>query len=569
MEQPPLPPFLPRKSYYKRSDIDTIDKIEIDSDNIETPPATRKFLNYSRPGVERSPSTRSRDEEEILGDGQFDRFSSARRTRRYRKSQDGDESVKSDANEAEKQISRPTTLKVKTYPTDTFLTTSKPATDEAEKVAPAATHEAAKVDNELPVERKKETVIKNKIPVLQSSYLRNSRLSATLPHSFKSKLLPSLNGEKSTEEKSDKLTNFKSRLPTKETTITHSNSFIPEIKVRALTPTKSKMEHDLHDEGFEETQSLISDSPSQTTSSGYNYDIDNMDSPSPSTLISSSDSKQILFSRTDSSGSGDASNYEAKIEALNKQNKLSAKSKPETKVSLLPKRTSSLKLQSKLSNVTNNNGTEESHNSKVTRSASMNRSPTHKNEFNNDNSSKNTRFVVKSSSASKIKAPSLGPPKTTEIKNSIQRSPSKSSLKSSRSSLNSCASISTVKTVKSNPKMDNYKNVIKTLASNLQKSASKSPAAAKIVKKPLAPSQIRHPANTIVPSRSNSSAGCVEQPNRKVSLNLSTSFKENSSDQMNKLMHSSSQNFMKPTASSSAKDTTEVKPKLIVRAPFK
>lgn len=568
MEQPPLPPFLPRKTNYKRNDIDTIDKIEIDSDNIETPPATRKFLNYSRPSVERSPSTRSRDEEEILGDGQFDRFSSARRTRRYRKSQDGDESVKSDANDSEKQISRPTTLKVKTYPLDTALVVSKQTANETEKVAPSVTPEATIADNEPQVEKKKETVIKNKIPVLQSSYLRNSRLSATLPHSFKSKLLPSVNSEKSGEEKSNKLTNFKSRLPTKEPTITHSNSFFPEIKVRALTPTKSKMEHDLHDEGFEETQSLISDSPSQTTSSGYNYDIDNMDSPSPSTLISSSDSKQILFSRTDSSGSGDASNYEAKVEALNKQNKATSKSKPETKVSLLPKRTSSLKLQSKLSNVTSNNPNDESHSAKVARSASMNRSPTQKNEFSNENSSKNTRFIVKSSSTSKIKAPSLGPPKTTEIKNSIQRSPSKSSLKSSRSSLNSCASISTVKTVKSNPKMDNYKNVIKTLASNLQKSANKSPGAAKIVKKPLAPSQIRHSANTIVPSRSSSSVGCNEQP-RKVSLNLSTSFKENSSDQMNKLMHSSSQNFMKPTASSSAKDTTEIKPKLVVRAPFK
>lgn len=427
-------------------------------------------MSYSRP-VERTPS--SRDEEETLGDGQFDRFSSARRTRRYRKSQDGDD--KSDAND-EKQI-RPTSLKVKP-------------------------HETLPVEPKVEEAPKKEAVIKNKIPVLQSSYLRNSRLSATLPHSFKSKL-------------DDKPT-FKSRLPTKE-------NFIPEIKVRALTPTKGKMEHD-HDEGFEETQSLISDSPSQTTSSGYNYDIDNMDSPSPSTLISSSDSKQILFSRTDSSGSGDA---EVKIETK----------KASDKVSLLPKRTSSLKLQSKT--IANDES------SKVARSVSMNRT---KNEVPNDSSK---RFVVKSK---------LGPAKTTEIK----RSPSKSSLKSSRSSLNSCASISTVKTVKPNP--NNYKNVIKTLASNLQKSANKSPTA-KIVKKPLAPSQIRHPANTIVPSRSNSSVG-AEQP-RKVSLNLSTSFKENSSDQMNKLMHSSSQNFMKPTASSSAKDTTEIKPKLVVRAPFK
>ena len=50
---------------------------DIDADNVETPPATRR-----RPESAETPT------EESLGDGQFDRFSSARRTRRYKKTSD-------------------------------------------------------------------------------------------------------------------------------------------------------------------------------------------------------------------------------------------------------------------------------------------------------------------------------------------------------------------------------------------------------------------------------------------------------------------------------------------------
>ena len=82
-----LPPFAPRRS---RKGGEVTDKVEIDSDNIETPPATRRILhnyNFEKPDApprcSRLKSEDSKEDEDTLGDGQFDRFSSARRTRRY------------------------------------------------------------------------------------------------------------------------------------------------------------------------------------------------------------------------------------------------------------------------------------------------------------------------------------------------------------------------------------------------------------------------------------------------------------------------------------------------------
>lgn len=504
----------------RRNEIETIDKIEIDSDNIETPPATRKLLNYPRTGTDKPSLT----EEEILGDGQFDRFSSARRTRRYRKAQDDDSAKEIAEVAAEKQILRPTTLKVKSQPVD-----SEDPENKELRLKQWQEKLNTKTDSPVsplsPVSPEPKKEIKNKIPVLQSSYMRNNRLYSTLPHSFKSRIgsntnLRNLNAHK-----------LGTQLEEKE--ITQVSSFIPEIKVRALTPTKTRIEHDLNDEGFEETQSLISDSPSQTTSSGCNYDIDNIDSPSPSMVIS--DTKPSTFNRTDSSGSGDASGCDSKLKEAKK---------PEPK-SLLPKRTASLRLSKPIS-------CDES--SKFARSSSVSRNPNGKSDVKPVERKLNT--------PSRIKTPS------PVIKNNpIQRYPSKSSLKSSRSSLNSCASISTVKNVKPNPKLDNYTKVIKTL-SNLQKS-SRSPN--NNLKKPLTPVQIKNRTNSAAPSRSSSSASSTEPATKRSgSLTLSTSFKENSNEMANDNFHRhNSQSFMRPTASSSAKDMTDSKPKFMIRTPFK
>lgn len=576
-EQPSLPPFAPRKTS-RKNELDVIDKIEIDSDNIETPPAIRKILSHSKTTSDKAPCNRSKDEEEILGDGQFDRFSSARRTRRYRKSQD-DECAKPEAAEtsSEKQRARPTTLKV-TSQSDNSDQEDKDirlkqwqdklngkilSNTDSVKTMPH-TQESPAFENH------KKDIIGNKIPVLQSRYIRNSRLSATLPYSFKSRAVTNSDSKsasidnKTIKPSDSRLTNL--RADDSDTAFTQvTPTFIPEIKVRALTPTKSKMEHESqHDEGFEETQSLISDSPSQTTSSGYNYDIDNIDSPSPSVLNSSSDSKQIIFSRTDSSGSGDAtSGCDSRVELLNRQNKIPQKSKSDPKVSLLPKRTSSLRLQKQLAV---NSGASEP-NAKM-RSLSLSKSPTYSTEYRKSsgvisNLTPVSRYA-KEMTSTQVKTPSKVSSKT-ENKNPIQRYPSRSSLKSSRSSLNSCTSISTVKNVKSSPRLDNYTKVIKSLAS-LQK-VSRSPNTK--IKKPLTqvPDKSKE-ENSTLSSRSSSSASSTETGPRRSELpTLSSGFKENSADRLNKLCNS--QSFMRPTASSSAKDMTETKPKLIVRTPFK
>lgn len=90
-------------------------KIEIDSDNIETPPTTRKIFPsavdkreptpptpcsrrmVSRPIKDLPPSPEDVEPPTTLGDGQFDRFSSARRTRRYKRNPDSSSATGSTA----------------------------------------------------------------------------------------------------------------------------------------------------------------------------------------------------------------------------------------------------------------------------------------------------------------------------------------------------------------------------------------------------------------------------------------------------------------------------------------
>ncbi|XP_076657126.1 FH2 domain-containing protein formin 3 [Halictus rubicundus] len=127
------------------------DKIEIDSDNIETPPATRKLFGPPKEvkPVEKEPCKRercngsfqSRCNESIrnaaaktanhgggnnassgdFGTGNFDRYSATRRTRRYKKVQDSPEKeLKQDAGQSEpfeeKPVQRPHTLPLSEQP---------------------------------------------------------------------------------------------------------------------------------------------------------------------------------------------------------------------------------------------------------------------------------------------------------------------------------------------------------------------------------------------------------------------------------------------------------------------
>ncbi|KAH9639545.1 hypothetical protein HF086_012396 [Spodoptera exigua] len=119
--------------------VEKSDRVEIDSDNLETPPAQRKFNSSFNPPPEREPCrkfqpslpTRSNLSDkasaemkdlcqEILGDGQFDRFSAARRTRRYKRNTDSNSSPEEEKKPeppapeliAETQVIRPSKLEV-------------------------------------------------------------------------------------------------------------------------------------------------------------------------------------------------------------------------------------------------------------------------------------------------------------------------------------------------------------------------------------------------------------------------------------------------------------------------
>lgn len=215
-----LPPFAPRR---KTSDAtnpgDVTDKIDIDSDNIETPPTSRRQIVKPQPVPSKIPTV----EEEILGDGQFDRFSAARRTRRYRKSADDDLSRKSEGYESPKP-NEDTDVRLKKWKDKLMYKTPE--------------------DDNKDFSRNR----------LYSSMPRSSRNQSVIDHGdiMKAvKIYGQLSPEKSVvEPKSlDRVTKI-NRHDNDELSINMKSEFIPEIRVQALTPpTKIRTEHDLNDEG--------------------------------------------------------------------------------------------------------------------------------------------------------------------------------------------------------------------------------------------------------------------------------------------------------------------------------
>ncbi|KAG8230024.1 hypothetical protein J437_LFUL008465, partial [Ladona fulva] len=74
---------------------------DVDAENVETPPALRKVRCSDSTAASRrlhKPSDRvvAEDDEEEMGDGQFERFSAARRTRRYKRISEGGEEADGD-----------------------------------------------------------------------------------------------------------------------------------------------------------------------------------------------------------------------------------------------------------------------------------------------------------------------------------------------------------------------------------------------------------------------------------------------------------------------------------------
>ncbi|XP_075228293.1 uncharacterized protein LOC142328432 isoform X2 [Lycorma delicatula] len=664
-----LPPFIPRRTK-KVQETGVTDRVEIDSDNIETPPATRKLVGIKPRKIDvqdndddlsvRLKSHNEGEDEEILGDGQFDRFSSARRTRRYRKAADEEpqkkqEIITSPEVVPEKQVIRSPTLQAQSYPVETLA----PQDTESRlkrwqdrlkyrgnetSVEEEAIANIAKAGEELqnlghsatlPRSRHRTGIARRDV-IEAFRQLRDGAEDSSLLQSNKNKeedkqksrameigssfTLPRSSRYKNNAEQSPNLavrkygiqqdtpvvidpnisSNSTTKLNNKDrddnqtvrnspTTLQNQdvrskntsqvkNEFIPEIKVHAMTPAKQKSDHiELHDEGFEETQSLVSETPSQGTSSGCNYEGDSVDSPTMK-----KEKKEI--SRLDSSGSGDT-NYETSKKPV----RSSSVRLPERK-SIIPRSSGSLRKTDSQASLIRQNNTDKL--KRTTRSAENSplqrtRVPTSTSKLTSKSSDapkkvpSTDRLLVRtalkrSDSKSMLKRPSsldksnsrLSANSKTSPSNNlmqprkrVERSNSRSSLRSSRSSLNSSTSISTVRNVRPVSGLSNYTNAIKSLTSDLKKNVP-------VVKKPLAPVQLKS-KNSVPASRSSSSGSSIGPTVRrpKVTTGVSTSFKENSGSVPASRSSSSGssigptrrtgQGFMRPTASSAAKDSVD------------
>lgn len=479
-EEKLLPPFAPRR---KTSDStnpgDITDKIDIDSDNIETPPTSRRQIVKPQS----IPLKIQTVEEENLGDGQFDRFSAARRTRRYRKMTEDDLGRKSEGYESPK-ANEETDVRLKKWKDKLMYKTSD--------------------DDNKDFSRNR----------LYSSMPRTTRNQSVVDHGdiMKAvKIYGQLSPEKSIIEPKalDRVTKINLH-DNDESSIHLKSEFIPEIRVQALTPPiKIRTEHDLNDEGFEESVSLMSaESLSQETSSG-NFETE----------------KQIpkTIARADSSGSNDTNSSSGPVApTLRKTNSLKSSIKPiVVRKTELPKRTSSF------------------------RTPQMIQKPTVK-------VIPSIKPIIKSTPVQK---PTIV--RTTSVPKPVERSSSKSSLRSSRSSLNSSNSVSTVKKI---PGIATYTRAINDLTTDLKS------------KKPLNTLQL-HNRDTPVASRSSISGSSIAIPvNKPKSKPLSTSFKENQgrSGMTGITPSRKSLGFMRPTASSTAKDLVDSsKPMPLVKKNFK
>ncbi|XP_072749439.1 uncharacterized protein Form3 [Anoplolepis gracilipes] len=572
------------------------DKIEIDSDNIETPPATRRLFSPPKEvkPVEKEPCKRERCSSSLqsremktailkpigtdLGTGNFDRYSATRRTRRYKKTQDptGDKDTSSPELVCDEKptVQRPSTLALADESTredeDAMLRIWQDKLKRRDVVAPssscdidAALAEIARSGEDLqrlsttttetttttshrnsrlpisqpppPVVAVTNTVLS---PVMQESRPREpvtvlTERAVTSLERHRSMIDPSqvkeavrltsnppsqVNQEQETSSRSfrsenslherdnasriiedekrsiEELRNVEETLekdvrsvddPGDRSLMTRQNSmfrsrFIPDINVTSSSPSSGKVTRDqeLNDEGFEETQSLVSETLSQETSSG-NYETDTHDSTrcSPAELSYSGEQRRRSITTTmdDDDLDGRGNRRSLSVDKLSKSpasTKIFSKKEIARNVaeksSFLPTRAAGAKRESTL---------------------------------------RRAESLKKTSSV----AQSLSGNSRTLSKNEVQRSGSRSSLRSSRSSLNSATSVNTVRNLAANhAHLRSYTSAIRALTNDLRKSSpSSSPLPPKNVVDKRRPSPRQVGVSRIPASRSSSSGSSI------------------------------------------------------------
>lgn len=365
-------------------------KVEIDQDNIETPPATRRVFTPTpvdkREPIQPNPCRRfmgratrdSPDEPEpstVLGDGQFDRFSAARRTRRYKRNTETAE-VTSPELVAEKEIIKPMMNQFS-----------------VETSSPVVNVDGAETRLQAWKERLNKTQVdevKNKRSRHQTSVVNQEDVKQALG------LVVTSSAPISIASMDVAGGGSRSYLNAETTT----------------TGNRKTKEHD-NDEGFEETQSLMSESPSQGASSGGNYEADLVDAahvynktkPKAKNANSSSEISKTVKTKSVATAAKPNNNRNFERNNILRQTtqEISNKNK-----SVIPRRSGSLRKTGSQANVGNNK------------------------------------------------------------KNNVQRSGSRNSIVSSRSSLNSATSSSTVKRlpIKANTAVNSNKTAQKTIIPN-------------------------------------------------------------------------------------------------------
>ncbi|XP_017883156.1 uncharacterized protein LOC108626791 [Ceratina calcarata] len=555
----PQPSGSRRFSKLKRdSDEKIIDKIEIDSDNIETPPATRKLFSPPREvkPVEKEPCKRERcngsfqsrdfknsmakhsNSSTDLGTSNFDRYSAARRTRRYKKNQESSEKEAKqeaafDSSFEEKPAERPHTLALSSedrrnedpmlsvwqeklkrresssFDIDTAVAEITRSGEDLQRLSRPLAHR----NSRLPVSQPSAVVaVTNTVlsPVMQESRPREPSLTVleravTSRERQRSMIDPSqvkeairLTSNPPSQVNDDQREPLSPRARTSRQNesfdlvdsnqkanalnqmrdhdknrikVQDDSSFHPKFDTSGTTLLPHSLgkvrEQEMNDEGFEETQSLVSETLSQETSSG-NYETDTHDSTrcSPAELRYTGTENRPVEDRkienplkSSSSSSSTPSTIKAFEKRANSMKRVGEKS------SFLPKRM---------------------------------------------NSVKRDVAVRKTESTQR----NLNPLSNNQNRNEVERSGSRSSLRSSRSSLNSATSVNTVRNlVPSHTHLRTYTSAICALTNDLRKSLSHSPLPPKSNEK-----RRTNPRTTVsrIPASRSSSSGSSVGPARTV-----------------------------------------------------
>lgn len=256
----------PHSTLRRNNDLVSNNKIEIDSDNIETPPATRRVFESKEEKLNIPPTPCRRldrsietppegvDNTSALGDGQFDRFSSARRTRRYKRSTDNYNS----ASDSERPVYSPL---------------DKPEESE----------------NETRLKRWQDRLNKSDAPIPLPKIASRGRL--------------------------------------RNQTSIDADDVRSAFRAVGNKINEKQQQHE-NDEGFEETQSLMSESPSQGASSGGGCESE-LNSP------------QIIIS--DYNLKPDSKSNENRVLPVRTSRSLAPKTITQDKKSIIPRRSTSLK----------------------------------------------------------------------------------------------------------------------------------------------------------------------------------------------------------------------------------